>query len=230
MALISVSSRPTIGFHPRFIRYHCPLGQTSTRFQGWPQGSFSNLYADKEQGSTQYYDTFASSLKDLFATQTQEYYISAAPLCSNSSAILPPTFYTQTDFVWVRFYNALKCNIGSVGFNSSLTAWHNSLSQLVGPTSLFPRLYVGGLSFANNQSGYVLPENFATAIERAHGKTRSRFGGVMLWDGTNGLFTKGADGETFINITKTALTSVAQPALDTFLLQVWDAQRSGLIH
>lgn len=134
------------------------------------------------------------------------------------------------NFVWVRFYNALRCDIGHKGFNSSLVAWHDFLSQLVGPTSLFPRLYVGGLSFENNISGYLRPENFATATRQAHEKTTSRFGGVMLWDGTNGLTTKGADGETFINITKTALTSDAQPANEIILLEVWDALTSGLIH
>jgi len=111
------------------------------------------------------------------------------------------------DFVWPRFYNARACNIVSSGFAPSLQAWRTQLDGLKGTTSPFPKLYIGAVDFDTgaNYNGFLQPHNFTNVVIAASCKARSRFGGVMLWDATNGLKTI-EDGKNFLESTKTALT------------------------
>lgn len=46
---------------------------------------------------------------------------------------------------------------------------------------------------------------FPTYVGQAKGLKSSRFGGVMLWDGTEGLITLNSKGQTYVEVAKTAL-------------------------
>ncbi len=51
-------------------------------------------------------------------------------------------------------------------------------------------IYVGALSFNGSGSGYQDLEGFASTITRVRRLGLSNFGGVMLWDGSEGLLNK----------------------------------------
>lgn len=196
----------------------------------------ANISTDLEgTQSGQYYDVFASTLRSLYATSSTQYYISAAPLCANNSAILPSGFYQQAHFVFPRFYNARVCNVGSKGFIPSLIAWRNYLADITSSSnnitnisSLYPRLYIGALSFDNGNSGYVPPLDFQRYVQAGANATRDRFGGVMLWDGTNGEAVV-QDNRTYIGFTKEALCTPPvsnSTAGGSFLAQLWRLARN----
>lgn len=183
---------------------------------------------DHESADTDYYNTFASTLKTLSSSATTKCYLSAAPLCANTTVVYPADFYTSLDFVWTQFYNAQSCAVGTTGFNSSVNAWRDYLDWATS-SATYPKLYLGGLAFENNKSGYVVPSTFVSYVDDMRDIGANRFGGVMLWDGTKGLETL-EDGLNFINITETALQSRASSTkrkgfefvgLWVFLATIW---------
>lgn len=74
---------------------------------------------------------------------------------------------------------------------------------------MYPRLYVGALSFNNGVSGYVAPDTFAQKVVAARSSTTSRFGGATLWEGTDALVTVDSAGKNFLNVTKSALVATS---------------------
>lgn len=152
-------------------------------------------------------DVLASTLQSYFKTSSPERYISAAPLCANNT-VMPYNFYANANFVWPRFYNAKACCVGSKGFSKSVTLWSNFLGSVksdLGPS--WPRVYVGGLSFNNSNSGFAEPDAFVNATLAARNILQPRFGGVSLWEGTDGLVTTNAEGRNFLNVTKAGLNT-----------------------
>jgi chitinase len=105
------------------------------------------------------------------------------------------------DFVWVQFYNNHDCNIGAAGFNESFVAWSSDLAA-ANPS---PRLYLGAPASSSGGTGYQDPDTFARTIEQVKMLNVSNFGGVMLWDGTEGHLTMDTQGRDFIDVTKDAL-------------------------
>jgi chitinase len=151
-----------------------------------------------------------STLQTLFSSVSPRRYISAAPLCANNT-VLPTGVYANANFVWPRFYNAKACCVGSKGFNASVIKWSNYLGSIASAPSLdqeHPRFLLGGLSFNNSNSGFVLPDKFAEAVLSTRDLVGSlMFGGVGLWQGTDALVTTNPEGRDFLNVTKTALLS-----------------------
>lgn len=184
--------------------------------------------ADQEGSSpTTHYDVFASTLRSLWATSptSHPYYLSAAPLCANTTAVLPNGFYQNTHFIFARFYNARVCNVGSKGFLPSMIAWRNYIVSIT-PGQLYPRQYIGALSFESGNSGFVEGTAFQGYVREGANATRDRFGGVMLWDGTNGeVVGSGGLGNnrTFVGVTKEALCNgaVGRRMAGTFLGRLW---------
>ncbi|KAK7702494.1 hypothetical protein SLS57_011364 [Botryosphaeria dothidea] len=164
---------------------------------------------DHEVGSSTNYDTFTKTLRSLLATASKPMWISAAPLCALTNRSIDPKTLALVDFIFVRFYNAKGCSIGTKGFAASLAKWYSTMPQ---PVNAFPKFYLSGLSFDNNNSGFVPPENFADAIRLARKPdlqrfNENKFGGVALWDGSRGLATTAGNGEDFFAYTKNVLES-----------------------
>ncbi|TIA05645.1 glycoside hydrolase [Aureobasidium pullulans] len=181
-------------------------GANSTALRPFGNVAIDGFDFDFESGAdTTYMDTLASSLQSYFRSSSPERYISAAPLCANNT-VLPYGLYANTNFVWPRFYNAKACCFGSKGFNKSVSTWYNYLNSInsdLGPT--YPRVYLGGLSFNNSNSGFMEPDAFVNATFTGRRLVQSKFGGVSLWEGTDGLVTKNAQGRDFLNVTKAGL-------------------------
>ncbi|KAI5245294.1 glycoside hydrolase [Aureobasidium subglaciale] len=181
---------------------------------------------DLEGGAdTSYTDVLSASLQNLFTTASPARYISASPLCANNT-VMPYDFYKNANFIWPRFYNANACKAGGKGYNKSVTAWSNFLTDISSNVGVnLPRFYIGALSFENYNSGggYMAPDAFGDLVEYTKDRVgKARFGGVTFWQGTDAFGSKSADGRDILNVTKEALlepfTSDACGTLDTRVL------------
>ncbi|KAB2574556.1 Endochitinase 3 [Lasiodiplodia hormozganensis] len=185
------------------------FGQGSESSDLRPLGKVSvdGFDIDHEVGSPSNYDTFAKALRSLLATASKPMWISAAPLCALTNRSIGPKTLALVDFIFVRFYNSKACSIGTKGFAASLNKWYTSMPE---PEAAFPKFCLSGLSFDNNNSGFVRPEDFADAITLARKPNlqrfnQNKFGGVALWDGSRGLATTAGNGLDFLAYTKNVL-------------------------
>jgi chitinase len=146
--------------------------------------------SDNEDKLPAYFDTFASSLRTNYGSDTSKsYYLSSAPQCPFPDASDPLLMLLLCDFVYVQFYNNPSCEIGSSNFTKSIQQWSTALnSSTLNPK---PRLYLGAPAWsAAGNSAY---EHIGSA-EGMQGIAKSvkdmslmNFSGVMFWDGPNAM-------------------------------------------
>lgn len=160
---------------------------------------------DNENHDTSYYDTFASALRQQFATDpTKTYYLSAAPQCPLPDESIPVGAMAQADFVFVQFHNNPACNLDSSGFQSSFAAWSSNLSASSTVPGR-PRLYIGAGAFDGAGSGYVEGSGLSVPISSARELYTSNLGGIMLWDGSEALANVDQYGVNYLEYAKAAL-------------------------
>lgn len=154
---------------------------------------------DNENKDQTGYTAFVKALRTQFATdKSKQYYISAAPQCPLPDASIPLDAMKLMDFVWVQFYNNGPCNIGQPGFVDSFTAWSQEIAG-------GPQLYVGAPACtACAGSGYLGPDAVAAALKSATAANAPNMGGVMLWDGSEGM-ANAAGGKNYNQVVKAAL-------------------------
>ncbi|KAK8151723.1 glycoside hydrolase superfamily [Phyllosticta citrichinensis] len=163
---------------------------------------------DHEVGSPAHYDTFVSALHSYLASASKPMYISAAPTCDSTNRPISGSALALVDFIFIRFYNKASCSLGTPAFRKSLRTWYEDL--VPSPLSPSPKILLGGLSFDNDNLGFVSPESFGDAIRLARSPdllrwNEAKFGGVMLWDGPRGLAVKAENGLDFLAYTKAVL-------------------------
>ena len=160
---------------------------------------------DNENHNTSYYETFASALRQQFASDpTKTYYLSAAPQCPLPDESIPLGAMTQADFVWVQFYNNPSCNLDSDGFQASFAAWSANLSAS-STTPGKPRVYIGAGAFEGAGSGYVGGAGLSIPISMARELYVDNLGGIMLWDGSEALANIDGYGVDYLEYAKAAL-------------------------
>lgn len=113
------------------------------------------------------------------------------------------------DFVWVQFYNNPSCEIGSSGFQASIKQWSQALdaSTLDSKTRLYlgaPGWSAAGPSAYSNGIGD--PKGMRGLVKEVEGMRLDNFGGVMFWDGPQGVANVGG-GKDIIAWAKEGLTS-----------------------
>lgn len=165
---------------------------------------------DQEEATSKNYEVFISELRSYIKRASKPIYLSAAPLCTLRKK---PTISRDTlalvDFIFIRFYNAAACSMGTPGFSDSVKQWYSDI--LPSPHLPFPKVLLGGLSFDNGKPGYVPAEKFREAVRTArHPKCPcpwnvDKFGGVMLWDGPRGLDNRVSGGSDYVTSAKNAL-------------------------
>src|SRR5271163_3750428 len=97
--------------------------------------------------------TLMSTLRALFTTDPMHpYFLSAAPQCPRPDASIPLTaLQTQTDFVFVQFYNNPSCDLDTgAAFLASLAAWSGDLD---GVLQMDVGVSVGGFQDVGNGVG-----------------------------------------------------------------------------
>lgn len=136
---------------------------------------------------------------------SKRYYISAAPQCPIPDASIPLDAMQVMDFVYVQFYNNGPCNLGQAGFMDSFNAWSKQLAA--GPNG-GPKLFVGTAACENcaGYGSYLPPAAMAPAVHKAVAANLKNMGGVMLWDGAEGVLNT-AGGKNYLQDVKSALNS-----------------------
>ena len=160
---------------------------------------------DNEDNNNAYYEVLGGTLRTLFSTSTsKDFYLSAAPQCPNPDASDPTSLLLLCDFVWVQFYNNPSCDIGTSGFTSSLQSWSQTLSASKA------RLYLGAPAWPGADNKAYANIGTAQGIEpvaqSVKGLGLKNFGGVMFWDGSEGMLNED-DGKNIIAWAKTGLTT-----------------------
>lgn len=156
-----------------------------------------NIITDHENGSPDYFDAFAQSLRQAFSPNPSQISLSTCVSCAFTDPV-PDSLYQEVDFVSVRFYNAKSCNWGSSGFTANLKKW---CSTLPGPHVFF-KLRVALLAFNSSGSGYIPPDGMVALMAEAVDNTGACIGGVTFWDGTMAMQTTTQDGDTFFDVVK----------------------------
>lgn len=108
----------------------------------------------------------------------------------------------------MQFYNNPACNLDSAGFDASFAAWSADLAAAAPGAAKGgrgPKLFIGAPAFQKGGSGYVDSQRFASVVQRAKGSGTANFGGVMLWDGAEGLFNVDRNGRSYMQVAKAAL-------------------------
>ncbi|KAH6649780.1 glycoside hydrolase superfamily [Chaetomium tenue] len=81
------------------------------------------------------FDTFAATLRSHFGADTaRDYFLSATPGCSYPDISVHPGYLAQSNFVWPRFYNNSRCEIGSNGFLGAVKGWSAALADNAPPS------------------------------------------------------------------------------------------------
>ena len=163
---------------------------------------------DNENQIPDYYDVFASALRAQTRTdpRNRTYYLSAAPQCVRPDASIPLAVMQAADFVWVQFYNNPQCNLDSPGFLESFKAWSGDLAANTS-AGAGPRLYVGAGAFSGAGTGYVEGSELASIVRGVKDLNVPNFGGMMFWDGSEGLANKDSSGKDYLDYAKEALIS-----------------------
>ena len=164
------------------------------------------MTADAENKTPAYYTKFIAALRQTFTQDNSKpYYLSAAPPCPRLDASILLDAMQAMDFVWVKFYNNSDCNVGGAGFLASLTAWSGYLGSAGGG----PQLYIGAPACQTcGPNGFLQPTTVASAIQSVHSAGLKNFGGMTLWDGSEGILnTNGTGGKTYLQVVKSGLTS-----------------------
>ena len=136
---------------------------------------------------------------------SKRYYISAAPQCPIPDASIPLDAMQVMDFVYVQFYNNGPCNLGQAGFMDSFSAWSKQLAA--GPNG-GPKLFVGtaACEICAGQGSYLPPAAMQQAVHGAVLANIKNMGGVMLWDGAEGVLNT-AGGKNYLQDVKSALNA-----------------------
>ncbi|CAN6460892.1 unnamed protein product [Victoria cruziana] len=152
------------------------------RSSGRPLGRavLDGIDFDIERGSSQFYDTLATSLRARSSTRRRgrRVYLSAAPQCPFPDARLGPALRQGLfDYVWVQFYNNPSCEYSRRNRMRFLTAWTRWNSRIRAS-----RMFLGLPASADAAfSGFIRNTTLiADVLPRV--KAYPRYGGVMLWN------------------------------------------------
>lgn len=157
---------------------------------------------DNESKDPSSYTTFAHALRTLFASDTsKKYYLSSAPQCPRPDASIPVSAMALCDFVFVQFYNNPSCDLGSAGFATSFAEWSDDLAAANNETKVF----IGAGASQSAGSGYVEGAALGHRISLARELYTENLGGVMLWDGVQGLANVDEYGNDYLFYAKQSL-------------------------
>lgn len=157
---------------------------------------------DNESKDPTSYTTFAHALRILFASDTsKKYYLSSAPQCPRPDASIPVSAMALCDFVFVQFYNNPSCDLDSAGFATSFADWSDDLLAANNETKVF----IGAGASASAGSGYVDGAALGHQISLARELYTENLGGIMLWDGVQGLANVDEYGNDYLSYAKESL-------------------------
>lgn len=183
-------------------------GETAALRPFGPDVIIDGFDIDNKNQNTSSYETFATALREQFAQdETKAYCLSTAPDCLIPDPSIPLGAMRQSDFVWVQFYDNPSCELGSEGFQDSFAAWGELLASSTdtAATAVSPRLFVGVGAWEGAGSGYVEGAGLSSQISLVRELYVENLGGILLWDGSEGLQNVDQYGVDFLEYAKNAL-------------------------
>ncbi|KAL2424386.1 Endochitinase A1 [Exophiala dermatitidis] len=207
--------------------YGPPQDTTETLYpRPFGQNVVDGFDLDIESGGGFGYADLVTELRSKFASQSQQYYISAAPQCVVPDPQLANAIQNADfDYIFVQYYNSARCSASSLFSSGKLNtatditfgwaSWLRTYSK-----NKAVQLYVGlpaSQSAANDASFYLsLPEVKALLEAYACSYTyRSIFGGVMLWEATYSANNQ-IDGKSYAQNVKELFSQLScAPAVTT---------------
>ncbi|KAL3422518.1 Endochitinase A1 [Phlyctema vagabunda] len=186
-----------------------PVGNVDAELRPLGTVAVDGFDIDNEFKEPANYDVLGSTFRSLFSgCTTKDYYLSSAPQCPFPDASNPLSMLLLCDFVYVQFYNNPSCEIGSDGFDASLKQWSDALQASTLATK--PRLFVGAPSFSGAGSSAYTAIGSAKGMQDVAKEAKAlgipSLGGVMFWDGSEGLLNI-EDGKDIFDWSKEGLTS-----------------------
>jgi chitinase len=158
---------------------------------------------DIENNNPAGYAALATKLRtDYFSQGSKTYYLSAAPQCFYPDASVGNLLSNAyIDFAFVQFYN----NYCSIDGQFNWDTWTN-FAETVSPNKDI-KLFLGlpGSTSAAG-SGYVDIDTVSSTVSSIG--SDSQFGGVMLWDASQGFTNKVSSGETYAESIKNILVEL----------------------
>ncbi|KAG9776762.1 Endochitinase A1 [Exophiala dermatitidis] len=207
--------------------YGPPQDTTETLYpRPFGQNVVDGFDLDIESGGGFGYADLVTELRSKFASQSKQYYISAAPQCDVPDPQLANAIQNADfDYIFVQYYNTARCSASSLFSSGKLNTatditfgWANWLRTYSKNKAV--QLYVGlpaSESAANDASFYLsLPEVKALLEAYACSYTyRSIFGGVMLWEATYSANNQ-IDGKSYAQNVKELFSQLScAPAVTT---------------
>jgi chitinase len=157
---------------------------------------------DNESQDPTSYTTFAQALRTLFdSDEKKHYYFSAAPQCPRPDASIPVSAMALCDFIFIQFYNNPSCELSSAGFTDSFAGWSDELYNANNQT----KLYIGVGASQAAGSGYVDGAGLGHQVSLARQLYTENLGGVMFWDGVEGLANVDEYGNDYLVYAKGSL-------------------------
>ncbi|KUJ18345.1 glycoside hydrolase [Mollisia scopiformis] len=186
-----------------------PAGNVDPQLRPFGTVEVDGFDIDNEDNMPAHFDALALTLRNHFShTTAKTYYLSSAPQCPFPDASDPMALLLLCDFVWVQFYNNPSCEIGSAGFSASLKQWSQVLSTSTMATK--PKFYLGAPAWSaagpTAYEGIGGPEGMMGIAEHVEGMKMHNFGGVMFWDGSEGVINV-QNGKDIIAWAKEGLTA-----------------------
>jgi chitinase len=158
---------------------------------------------DIENNNAAGYAALATKLRsDYFSQGSKTYYLSAAPQCFYPDASVGNLLSNAyIDFAFVQFYN----NYCSINGQFNWDTWTN-FAETISPNKDI-KLFLGlpGSTSAAG-SGYVDIDTVSSTVSSIG--SDSQFGGVMLWDASQGFTNKVSSGETYAESIKDILVEL----------------------
>ncbi|KAK3301353.1 glycoside hydrolase superfamily [Chaetomium fimeti] len=170
-----------------------PLGHIDPSLRPFGSAVLDGYDLNKQDECAANFDTFGATLRSHFSADTaRDYFLSAAPGCSYPDISIHPGYLAQSDFVWPRFYNNSRCEIGSAGFLGAVKGWSAAVAENAIPsrdsTPGRTHLYIG--LPARQDVVSILAGLLATAKEAIQQQQEEGgLGGVMI-----AVLGKGGDG------------------------------------
>ncbi|CZR53040.1 uncharacterized protein PAC_02918 [Phialocephala subalpina] len=188
-----------------------PAGNVDAGLRPFGSVEVDGFDIDNEDGQPAHFDTLALTFRAHFShvQHDKTYYLSSAPQCPFPDASDPMPMLLMCDFVFVQFYNNPSCEIGSSRFQASIKQWSQALdaSTLSTKTKLYlgaPGWSAAGPSAYSNGIGN--PQGMRKLVKGVEGMNLDNFGGVMFWDGPEGVANVGG-GKDIIAWAKEGLAS-----------------------
>ncbi|KAK4131121.1 glycoside hydrolase family 18 protein [Trichocladium antarcticum] len=204
------SDQDALSFAHNLWELFGPMGKIDPSLRPFGTAVLDGFDLNKQDECAAHFDSLAATLRGHFAVDaSKDYFLSAAPSCAFPDVSIHPGYLAQSNFVWPRFFNDSRCEVGSAGFPDSVRQWSHAIGDGIVPmrdsSALRTRLYVG-LSAQQKLTATGL-FGLTSLVLHIEALVPNGLGGIMVSDGTQGVENV-VDGLSLLAWVKAALRAL----------------------